>query len=47
MRSHMTSDGSPYVRLQRAIGKGNLALIRATAAHSATSPCATRSGSCW
>jgi hypothetical protein len=28
----MTSDGSPYTRLQRAIQAGNLAVIRATAA---------------
>ena len=32
MRSHMTSDGSPYSRLQRAIRSGNLPLIHATAA---------------
>ena len=32
MCSHMTSDGSPYSRLQRAIRSGNLALIHATAA---------------
>jgi hypothetical protein len=28
----MTSDGSPYSRLQRAIGNGNLALIHVTVA---------------
>jgi hypothetical protein len=28
----MTSDGSPYARLKRAIAVGNLALIHATAA---------------
>src|SRR3954454_11732690 len=32
MRSHMTSDGSPYARLVRAIRVGNLAIIEATAA---------------
>src|SRR4029079_7190285 len=32
MCSHMTSDGSPYSRLQRAIRSGNLPLIHATAA---------------
>jgi hypothetical protein len=32
MRSHMTSDGSPYSRFQRAIRSGNLALIHAIAA---------------
>src|SRR4051812_27923214 len=31
MCSHMTSDGSPYSRLQRAIRSGNLPLIHATA----------------
>ena len=32
MCSHVTSDGSPYSRFQRAIRSGNLALIHATAA---------------
>ena len=32
IRSHMTSDGSPYPRLKRAIAAGNLAIIEATAA---------------
>jgi hypothetical protein len=32
MRSYMTSDGSPYARLVRAIKVGNLAIIEATAA---------------
>src|SRR4051812_44627252 len=32
MRSPMTSDGSPYSRLQRATRSGNLPLIHATAA---------------
>ena len=32
IRSHMTSDGSPYPRLKRAIQAGNLAIIHATAA---------------
>jgi hypothetical protein len=32
MCSHMTSDGSPYARLKRAIQVGNLAIIRVTAA---------------
>jgi hypothetical protein len=32
MRSYMTSDGSPYARLVRAIRVGNLAIIEATAA---------------
>ena len=32
IRSYMTSDGSPYSRLQRAIRSGNLPLIHATAA---------------
>jgi hypothetical protein len=32
MRSHMTSDGSPYQRLQRAIQTGNLAIIHVTVA---------------
>src|ERR1043165_3687056 len=32
IRSHMTSDGSPYTRLRRAIQAGNLAIINATAA---------------
>jgi hypothetical protein len=32
MCSLMTSDGSPYVRLKRAIQAGNLALIHTTAA---------------
>ena len=32
MCSHMTSDGSPYPRLRRAIQTGNLAIIEATAA---------------
>jgi len=32
MCSHMTSDGSPYSRLRRAIQHGNLAIIHVTAA---------------
>jgi hypothetical protein len=32
MCSYMTSDGSGYARLRRAIQAGNLAIIRATAA---------------
>jgi hypothetical protein len=43
----MTSDGSPYARLTRAIRVGNLAIIEATAAALGWSRSPTHWRSCW